>query len=140
MKPVHQTTDLMPLAVQSMDRIGGSGRRGSTVSAGSSLAGGASSPARLMYSSISRFAFAETSSANRMLVSSSSPKMRLPILHAPETAKQHHPLRAKRLQADRVGRTDQRAGWKLAGGRTSSLRGTSRKAASVSQLSMLPPR
>ena len=71
---VHQITAEMPDAAKSSDRIGGSGRHGAIVSAGSSSAGGACRPNRSMSASIRLCAAVEARSAKAMFSSKSSAK------------------------------------------------------------------
>ena len=47
-KPVHKITVARPLAAMSIERIGGVGSAGATISAGSTSGGGASMPFRSM--------------------------------------------------------------------------------------------
>src|SRR5262245_20537522 len=99
----------MPHSLKSSERIGGFGRRGATVSAGPGFAGGASIPAPAMYSSIWRCIEAEATLAKRMFSSRSIGEGKLAAsLDTCKPAEQYDALRAERLQADRMQRTEQR--------------------------------
>ena len=108
-KPVHQIIDEMPLAARSIERIGGlrhaRRNRFSRIILGRRRIEAGAFDVRVDHPLRFRRGLICEADVVADLVAEGEAAVR----DAPETAEQYHALRAQRLQADRVGRPEQRA-------------------------------